>query len=100
MLVYSSSYDGTLNLWKANDTKIEPIQLFAEDTWIMNFTFDNSKNYVWTGNQNGRITSALISVPMMVERVKGKLKRDLTADEWAYYIGGVIPYESFTGRQK
>ena len=100
MLVYSSSYDGTLNLWKTNDTKIEPIQLFAEDTWIMNFTFDNSKNYVWTGNQNGRITSALISVPMMVERVKGKLKRDLTADEWAYYIGGVIPYESFTGRQK
>lgn len=100
MLVYSSSFDGTLNLWMANDTKIEPIQLFSEDAWIMNFAFDGSKNNVWTGTQNGKLTSALISVPMMVERVRGKLKRDLTADEWAYFIGERIPYESFTGKKQ
>ena len=61
----------------------------------MNFTFDNSKNYAWIGDQNGNLTEALLSVPMMVDRVKKKLNRDFTTDEWNYYIGKNVPYESF-----
>jgi hypothetical protein len=32
---------------------------------------------------------------MMVQRIKSKLKRDFTQNEWNYYIGEKIPYESF-----
>ena len=32
---------------------------------------------------------------MMVERIKHKLKRNFTKDEWNYYFGENIPYESF-----
>jgi len=31
----------------------------------------------------------------MVERIRQKLKRDFTKDEWNYFIGEKIPYESF-----
>jgi hypothetical protein len=31
----------------------------------------------------------------MVEKVKKKLKRNLTTEEWNYFIGKNIPYETF-----
>lgn len=93
--LFSSSYDGTVKLWNTESEKIEPMTLITAGSWIMNFTFDNSKNYAWIGDQNGNLTEALLSVPMMVDRVKKKMNRDFTTDEWNYYIGKNVPYESF-----
>lgn len=93
--LYSSSYDGTMRLWNTANDKIVPITLVSAGSWIMNFTFDATKHYVWIGDQNGNLTTALLSVPMMVERIRKELKRDLTTEEWNYYIGRNVPYESF-----
>ncbi len=93
--LYSSSYDGTMNLWMCNAEKIEPMQLFRTDGWIMYFTTDSSQKRVWTGDQKGNLTEALISLPEMVKIIKSKLKRNLTHDEWNYYIGKDVPYETF-----
>jgi hypothetical protein len=30
----------------------------------------------------------------MVGKLKGKLKRNFTRDEWDYYIGNNVPYEN------
>jgi WD40 repeat protein len=92
--LYSSSYDGTLNLWLYNSAKIEPMTLFTTRGWIINFTFDLKKSGVWSGDQNGNLTEALISVTQMQERLKNKLKRNLTREEWNYYIGRNVPYEN------
>ena len=91
--LYSSSYDGTLNLWLTNSAKIEPMTLFTTRGWIINFTFDLKKSGVWSGDQNGNLTRALISVTLMQERLKSKLKRNLTREEWNYYVGRNVPYE-------
>ena len=93
--IFSSSYDGTINLWIATNEKIEPITLYTSNNWILYFNYDRSKNYLWLGDQKGNLSQVLISVPMMVERIKHKLKRNFTQDEWNYYIGEKIPYESF-----
>jgi hypothetical protein len=97
--LYSSSYDGTVKMWNTNSEKIEPVTLISANSWIMDFNFDNSKQYVWIGDQNGNLTEALLSVPMMAERVSKQLKRDFTTEEWNYYIGRNVPYESFIGKQ-
>jgi WD40 repeat protein len=97
--LYSSSYDGTMKLWNTNSDKIEPMTLITTGSWIMNFIFDGSKQYVWMGDQNGVLTMALISVPMMVDRISNKLKRDFTVEEWNYYIGRKIPFESFMSQK-
>ena len=97
--LYSSSYDGTLRMWNTNSEKIEPVTLISAGSWIMEFNFDSSKQYVWIGDQDGNLTEALMSVPMMVDLVRKKLKRDFTTDEWHYYIGEKVPYESFVGKQ-
>jgi WD40 repeat protein len=91
--LFSSSYDGTMNLWLLNMPKIDPMTLFTTKGWIINFTFDLKKSSIWSGDQNGNLTSALISVPDMTERLKNKIKRNFTRDEWNYYIGRNVPYE-------
>jgi len=98
--LYSSSFDGTLNLWLTNSAKIEPMTLFTTRGWIINFTFDLKKTNVWSGDQNGNLTQALISVPLMEERLQKKLKRNLTREEWNYYIGRNVPYEEIMQKSK
>lgn len=89
--LYSSSYDGTVKLWMTNSEKMEPMTLFSVGNWIMNFTFDTSKNYLWVCDQRGTLSEALISVQMMAEQVKKSLAREFTDEEWNYYIGKNIP---------
>ena len=96
--IYSSGYDGNLMLWAADQEKIEPITLFTTQSWIMDFNFDNKKEYIWAVDQKGNITEAFISVPKMVDKLRNKLKRNLTQDEWDYYVGRNIPYERFLNR--
>ena len=93
--LYSSSYDGSLNLWNTGSEKIEPMTLVSTNSWIMDFTFDSSKQYAWIGDQNGYLSEVLLSVPMMVERISNKLTRNFTTEEWNYYIGKNVPYEAF-----
>ena len=93
--LFSSSYDGKVNLWITDKEKVEPMTLVETKNWIMHFNFDSTKNTFWMGDAKGNLTAVNISVPLMVENVKKKLKRDLTTEEWNYFIGQSIPYEKF-----
>jgi WD40 repeat protein len=95
----SSSYDGAINMWMTNQSKIEPMTLYRSRGWVINFTFDLKKNYIWAGDQGGNVSRALISVQAMQQQLKAKLKRDLTREEWNYYIGSNIPYETFIRKE-
>ncbi len=91
----SSSYDRTVNLWNTNSAKIEPTSILKSESWITCLDIDPSGQYVWIGNQNGDVKEVLFSVPVMVSDTYKQLKRDFTTEEWNYYIGKKIPYESF-----
>ena len=86
-------------MWMCNQAKIDPMELFSTNSWIMNFTFDKAKDYVWTVEQKGGLTEAFISVPMMVAKLKSQLKRNFTREEWKYFIGSHTPYETFIGKE-
>ena len=45
------------------------------------------------------MTAVIISVPIMVDIIRKKLKRNLTTEEWNYYIGPNVPYESLVGNR-
>lgn len=97
--IYSASYDGTINLWMVDNTKIEPIPIAQTNGWIIDFNFDSDKNYIWCGDYKGTLTRTIMSVPVMTTQLKSLIKRNLTRDEWNYYIGSNIPYETFTGKE-
>ena len=91
----TSSYDGTVMFWNTASEKIAPTTMVTTNSWIMDFCYDKKKESIWIGDQDGVITDALLSVPVMVDVLKRKLKRNLTNEEWNYYIGKNVPYESF-----
>ena len=98
-IVYSSSYDGNLNLWKVNESKIEPITIISTTNWIIDFTLASNNSNIWCGDQDGYLFRTVISVPQMIASLKRQLKRNLTREEWNYYIGKNIPYETFIGKE-
>lgn len=97
--LFSASYDGIVNLWLADNDKVEPMPLVETNKWIMHFCYDASKNTFWMGDAQGNLIAFNISVPIMVETIRKKLKRDFTKEEWNYYIGKDVPYESFLNSQ-
>lgn len=91
--VFSASYDGTLNLWISDSEKMEPIELYNDNNWIMHFTFDSSKDHLWVGDQKGNLVETTISIPLMADKIERSLKRNMTREEWNYYIGRNVKYE-------
>lgn len=98
--LYSSSLDGTVNMWDATKDRTEPVTLYSDNCWILHFSFDIGVNHLWVGNQKGHLAEALVSIPIMAEMVQKRLKRNFTQSEWNYYIGPNVPYESFTNDGK
>ena len=97
-LFFTTSYDGTVKAWDLSNDKIEPMDVINSDSWLMSTSLDGSGNYLWTGDQNGYLTRTLITVSEMAKYIKESVSRNLTQEEWAYYIGHNIPYESFIGK--
>jgi WD40 repeat protein len=92
--LFSSSYDCTVDLWNMKMQKVEPITLRTSKTWI--HCFNASENgVIWTGDESGNLSRILISPFDMANKIKDELTRDMTSDEWNYYIGSSIPFESY-----
>ena len=94
-LLYSASYDGSVKLWIPTNEKVEPMTLVETNNWIMHFELNSTKNTFWLGDVKGNLTAVNISVPQMVDVIRKKIKRNLTTEEWNYYIGQDVPYETF-----
>ena len=92
--LYSSSYDGKLLFWMTSDSQIKPITLFQTGSWLTCFTFDNQKEFIWAGGLNGNISQYLISLPLIAQRLKSNVNRNLTKEEWNHYVGKGIPYRN------
>lgn len=93
--LYSSSYDGSVNLWISDNEKIEPMPLLQTSNWIMHFQLDSTKETFWMCDAKGNIAAVNISINKMVEAMKKKMKRNLTTEEWNYFIGQNVLYERF-----
>jgi len=102
---YSAGYDGKVNFWYVQNEKIEPMELIDRQTWIYNIILDKDVEHLWLGDKSGFITQVLLDVNKMkdvIETGLRKKQRDLTEDEWNYYIGKSTPYHPviLTGRKE
>ena len=98
--LYSTSYDGTVRFWNVDNNKIEPITVLNSGQWIISSNFDEEKQQLWTGDKEGNLTLTFIMPQIMADEVHKKLTRNFTHEEWAYYIGNKIPYETFISKAK
>jgi hypothetical protein len=62
-------------------------------------TFNTSQSHIWTGDQYGNMTKTMIDITQMAQEVKAGINRNLTRNEWDYYVGHDIPYEQFIRKE-
>jgi len=92
--LFSSSYDCTVDMWNLRMEKIEPVTLKSFSSWVHCFNISQD-GVIWTGDESGTLSRIVISPYDMANTIHNNLKRDFTQDEWNYYIGSTIPFESF-----
>ena len=95
--LFSSSYDCNVYMWNLNATKVEPVTLKSFSSWVHCFNV-SQEGVIWTGDESGTLSHIVISPVDMANTIRENLKRDFTQDEWNYYIGSTIPFESFKQR--
>ncbi len=90
--LYSSCLDGAVDLWQLSENNPEPLVLIRSRQWIQDFTLDQSREHIWATTANGSLIEHTISADQMAAELKKRLKRNLTVEEWNYYVGSNIPY--------
>lgn len=93
--VISSSYDCSVRLWNLDGEKIVSAIVSRLGEWIHVFRVTRNMQQLLIGSEKGTIYVVPISPDQMADRVRRRLTRDFTKDEWAYYIGALSEYESY-----
>ena len=93
--LFSSSYDCTLRLWDLRKGKTESAVIVTSPGWIHTFCFHPDGTSVFIGDEQGRLYRVPVSPDHMATVVRQGLQRDFTREEWEYYIGKQIPFESY-----
>ena len=93
--LFSSSYDCTLRLWDLRKGKTESAVIVTSPGWIHTFCFHPDGTSVFMGDEQGRLYRVPVSPDHMATVVRQGLQRDFTREEWEYYIGKQIPFESY-----
>jgi len=71
------------------------MRVLTTNHWLISIVGDPSRKSIWTGDQNGNLTRTLIDVHQMAQEIRKSLKRNMTREEWAKYVGKNIPYVEF-----
>lgn len=92
----SSSYDHTLRLWDLRDPSsiINPVNI-NYDHWPLCFAADASLSTLCVGLEGGDIRSISVSAEKNAQSTHRSITREMTPDEWMYYIGKEEPYLHF-----
>lgn len=91
----SSSLDGGVRLWRLGHERIISSEIYYSLSWIRSLVFWNSGLMVIVGDEKGRCTRFSISPERMASEIKKHLSRNLTKEEWQYYIGELAEYEAY-----
>ncbi len=94
--LFTSSYDGTVRLWNIdNGNKIISSIVYQPSEWIHTFVIGESGEWLFAGDEGGNLSQVSISPDYMATQIKQHLSRNLTHEEWDYYIGELIEYETY-----
>lgn len=84
----STAYDGKLNLWRLDSENTGPVTLSVFSDWLLCGLVLPEEEEVVCGGYSGALYRVCFSPERMARMVKGKLTRDFTDAERAYYLNG------------
>ena len=93
-LLASASYDGTIQLWVMNNLGELPIVLKDNDSYIWDIAFTAGNKHLIAGGNNGETRVWPTDASDMASELCGKLKRNMSAEEWKRYIGTSVDFRN------
>lgn len=97
--LYSCSRDRTLRIWNLREERTEPVTALQVNAWLLCLTMSPDCKQLFTGDSDGYLYRLSISPDDMAETIRKRLSRNFTPQEWRYYIGDGVPYETFTDKR-
>lgn len=94
--LYSCSNDRTLRLWNLTQERTESVTALESAAWLQSLALSPDNQTLFAGDGNGNLYRLSVSPEEMTAAVRQQLTRDFTQEEWLYYIGEGIPYETYT----
>jgi WD40 repeat protein/flagellar biosynthesis GTPase FlhF len=92
-IIASASNDGSIHLWKMTDYYAPPFKLTDNESWVLSLEFTNDNKALISAYADGNIRRWDIDINEVAIRVKEKIKRNMTKEEWQQYVAKDIPYE-------
>lgn len=96
----SCSNDRTLRLWNLDGERAESVTALESGAWLLALALSPDGKTALVGDADGRLYRLSVSPDNMAAGIRKSLDRELTRQEWDYYIGKGIPYETYTDNQK
>lgn len=90
----SAGFDGIVQVWNMDNLDNLPVLLrdHASQVWSVDFSADGK--YLYAGCQDGSIKIWPVDPVTIAARLKGKLNRNMSREEWLRYVARNIPYET------
>lgn len=91
--IASASFDGTIQLWNAQNLNARPVVLSEHGSWARAIAFSTRGDKMVTGSrQETRLLAWSTDANEMASMICARVSRNLTAEEWDHYVGEDIIY--------
>jgi len=92
-MLATASNDGKVIVWNTEDFNLPPLILTDNEAWVVTLHFDNSGDNLYAGYNDGKLRKWSTSVIPMAEKVRSKINRNFTIEEWQQYVAKDIEYQ-------
>ncbi|NOY37431.1 MAG: hypothetical protein GXO83_07625 [Chlorobi bacterium] len=94
-LILTSSMDGTIQLWDANDLNTQPVTYKDNDGFVFAVAFSqDNQSFVSGSTQGDYVVARPTHAESLVQNLCSNLHRTMTHEEWAVFVGKDIRYEN------
>jgi WD40 repeat protein len=89
----SASNDGSVLVWNVHDLNQAPYILKDNDAWVIQVKFSPDNTGLFATYLDGKIRRWPTSIDGIASKVKAKITRNFTVEEWQQYIAKDIDYQ-------
>ncbi len=89
----SASNDGKIIVWSTQDLNLPPLLLSDNDAWVTTIDFNKDGTALLAGYRDGKIRKWSTLFEPIANKVKAKINRNFSLEEWQQYVAKDIDYE-------
>ncbi len=98
-VLLSVSYDQTVRLWNLDSSNSESLLVNRLDRWGYGLALLSNGTEVASAGADRTIRIDTIDPEVLAAKVRARVKRDFTREEWSQFIGEGNTYQSITGKR-